>query len=221
MGESCWTVRVPSLAGLLVVVALTAGGCASTPGETELQGRVQRAVDGILATRDIPGASVAVIDAGRLVVAVSGYADLERRQPIGAEDEFRVASIAKTYLAARWLDLDSEGVMRLDEPVGRWLPHLPSRLAFLRTVTMRQLLSHTSGLAQTVTDDRDRGTRSKDPRREVSRDGCDGRAVDVRVARSGLPRRASMVRALPRWCGSWCADQRANGCERSSSEPSL
>lgn len=142
----------------LIAVALTAGSCTSTSdrGRPPLQERVQQAADAFLDTKDIPGVSVAVILEGREVVAVSGFADLERRQPIQPGDEFRLASITKNYVAALALDLDSEGVVRLDLPVGRWLPELPGRLSFLRGVTMRQLLSHTSGLAQTFTDDRDR-----------------------------------------------------------------
>jgi D-alanyl-D-alanine carboxypeptidase len=119
--------------------------------------RIQRATEQFLATRDIPGASVAVVLEGREVAVVSGFADLERREPIQPDDEFRLASITKNYVAAIALDLDREGVVQLDDPIGRWLPQLPGRLHFLRGVTMRQLLSHTSGLAQTPTDDRDRG----------------------------------------------------------------
>jgi D-alanyl-D-alanine carboxypeptidase len=144
---------------IAIAVALAVGGCTSTSdrGRPTLQERVQKAADAFLETRDIPGASVAVIMDGREAVAVSGFADLERRQPIQPDDEFRLASITKNYVAALALDLDREGVLRLDVPVGRWLSEVPSRLAFLRDVTMRQLLSHTSGLAQTFTDDRDRG----------------------------------------------------------------
>ena len=94
---------------------------------------------------------------GQVVTAVSGFADLEHHRPIRVNDEFRLASITKNYVAALALDLDRDGVVELDARVGRWLPSLPDDLGFLRNVSMRQLLSHTTGLAQTFTDDRDRG----------------------------------------------------------------
>jgi D-alanyl-D-alanine carboxypeptidase len=151
--------RLTAVVVMLVVLGLTAGSCTSERSDRSatLEERVHTAVDHFLETRDIPGASVAVMSRGRLVTVVSGFADLEKREPIRTSDEFRLASITKNYLAALALDLDDEGVLRLDEPIGRWLPTMPNRLDFLRVVTMRQLLSHTSGLAQTFVDDRDRG----------------------------------------------------------------
>lgn len=140
------------------VAGLIAGGCNATSDDSTeaLRSRLQIAVDEFVASRDVPGASVAVITDGRITTVVSGHADLEAQEPIGPNDEFRLASITKNYVAALALDLDAEGVVPLDEPIDPWLSDLPPGLD-LRGVTMRQLLSHTSGLAQTATDDRDRG----------------------------------------------------------------
>lgn len=151
-----WRALAISLA--IAVVALAAGGCAATSDDATdaLRSRVQVAVDEFLASRDIPGASVAIVTEGHVLTVVSGHADLERQDPIGPRDEFRLASITKTYLAALALSFDTEGVVALDEPIDPWLSDLPPGLD-LRGITMRQLLSHTSGLAQTATDDRDRG----------------------------------------------------------------
>src|SRR5215470_6613074 len=53
---------------------------------------------------------------------------------------FQIASVGKQICAATILLLRDDGLLDLDEPVGRWYPH--SRWKF----TVRQLLSHTSGL---------------------------------------------------------------------------
>jgi D-alanyl-D-alanine carboxypeptidase len=61
--------------------------------------------------------------------------------PVGGR--FRIASVSKTFLATVVLQLVGEGRLRLDDPVGHLLP---GRSVGLGRVTVRQLLSHTSGI---------------------------------------------------------------------------
>jgi len=62
---------------------------------------------------------------------------------MSATDRFRIASITKTFVATVVLQLVAEGKLRLDDPVGRWLPRVvPNGGA----ITIRELLDHTSGL---------------------------------------------------------------------------
>lgn len=146
------------IAFVVATTSVVAVGCAAAndSSASPLRERVQGAVDEFLDTHAVPGASVAVISGGRLVSVVSGFADLEQQQPIRVDDEFRLASITKTYIAALAVTLDDDGVVALDQPIGRWLSGSPAGLD-IRRVTLRQLLSHTSGLRQTATDDDDRG----------------------------------------------------------------
>jgi D-alanyl-D-alanine carboxypeptidase len=68
----------------------------------------------------------------------------------GADDAFRVYSITKTYLATVILQLVQERKLRLSDTVGELLPNaLP---AHKRAITVRQLLSHTSGLYDSMSD---------------------------------------------------------------------
>src|SRR3954451_24224339 len=55
----------------------------------------------------------------------------------------RIASVAKAFSGAVALRLVRDGRLRLDDTIGRWLPHLPAAWA---GVTLRQLLNHTSGM---------------------------------------------------------------------------
>ncbi len=141
------------------MVCLVVSGCRTPTHDASdvLQVRLQAAIDRLLDTRDIPGMSVAVITNGHLVRAVGGLADVEAHREVVVDDEFRLASITKTYVAALAVDRSKAGLIGLDDTVGRWLPDLPESLARLREATLRELLSHTSGLAQTFTADRDRG----------------------------------------------------------------
>ncbi|MFF8288296.1 serine hydrolase domain-containing protein [Streptomyces sp. NPDC016309] len=64
---------------------------------------------------------------------------------IGRADRFRAGSVTKTFIATVVLQLAAEGRLHLDDPVGRHLPGLvPAGAA--RNVTLRALLTHTSGL---------------------------------------------------------------------------
>jgi D-alanyl-D-alanine carboxypeptidase len=90
-----------------------------------------------------PGALVVVRTASGTRRAASGRA---RRHPSVAmepTDRFRVASITKTFVATIVLQLASEAKLRLADPVERWLPGLVPNGD---SITIRELLDHTSGL---------------------------------------------------------------------------
>lgn len=91
-----------------------------------------------------PGASVLVLREGAAVIRASyGLADREVQSVVTPATNFRLASVSKQFAAACILLLMEEGRLQLDDPVGRWLPSLPPAT---RDVTLRQLLTHTSGL---------------------------------------------------------------------------
>ncbi len=104
------------------------------------------AVDALMRDYDgrVPGASVLVLRDGQpLVRRGYGLADLEAGTPAGPGTNYRLASVTKQFTAAAILLLAEDGRLSLDDPVKRWLPSLP---AAADAVTLRQLLSHTSGL---------------------------------------------------------------------------
>jgi CubicO group peptidase (beta-lactamase class C family) len=91
-----------------------------------------------------PGASVLVVRDGEPVINKAyGYANLEERTPAAPNTNYRLASVTKQFTAAAVLLLVEDGRVQLAEPVRRWLPELP---ATLDVVTVRHLLTHTSGV---------------------------------------------------------------------------
>ncbi|HVF17649.1 MAG TPA: serine hydrolase domain-containing protein, partial [Steroidobacteraceae bacterium] len=72
-----------------------------------------------------------------------GYADLESRELITASTNFRLASITKQFTSAAILLLSEAGKLTVDDRVHAWLPTLPGAA---QPVTIRHLLTHTSGL---------------------------------------------------------------------------
>ncbi|WP_215543679.1 serine hydrolase domain-containing protein [Amycolatopsis sp. CA-230715] len=81
--------------------------------------------------------------------ATSGQADRATGQPVSPHSSFRIASNTKTFVAVVLLQLVGEGRLGLDDTVERHLPGLiRGNGNDGRTITVRQLLQHTSGLAE-------------------------------------------------------------------------
>lgn len=71
-----------------------------------------------------------------------GLADREAGRPVDADTEFELASIAKVFTATAVLQLTERGKMQLDAPFSQYFPDFP-----YPAITIRQLLSHSSGLS--------------------------------------------------------------------------
>jgi D-alanyl-D-alanine carboxypeptidase len=97
-----------------------------------------------MARRHIPGLSVAVIrDAKTILIRNYGLANVELSAPVTSESVFKLASVTKPFTAAAIMMLVEGGKIKLDEPIARYLSDLPPNW---RAVTVRQALSHTSGI---------------------------------------------------------------------------
>jgi CubicO group peptidase (beta-lactamase class C family) len=105
-----------------------------------------RAVDALMEryTGDAPGASVLVLREGVPLLRKSyGLADRETRVAATPATNYRLASVTKQFTAAAILLLVEEGRLSLDDGVRRWLPSLPTSA---NSITVRHLLTHSSGL---------------------------------------------------------------------------
>jgi CubicO group peptidase (beta-lactamase class C family) len=125
-----------ALAGALALLA----GCAPPPQDNGTH------IDALLRAYSgaVPGASVLVLRDGAPVFRRAyGLADLEQRVAATPATNYRLASMTKQFTAAAILTLAEDGQLSLDDPIVKWLPSLPPAAA---TVTVRQLLTHTSGL---------------------------------------------------------------------------
>lgn len=97
-------------------------------------------------TKDTPGCAAGVAQNGKVLLTRGyGTANLETGTPITAETIFESGSVAKQFTATAILLLMSDGKLRLDDRVQKYLPELPE---YDRPLTIRHLLSHTSGLRE-------------------------------------------------------------------------
>lgn len=98
--------------------------------------------------RRIPGLQIAVIKDDRLALLESyGFANVENRVPVTGQTLFPLNSGTKSFTGVAVMQLAEAGLVQLDAPVSRYLDDLPPAW---RTIRVRQLLAHTSGLPDIV-----------------------------------------------------------------------
>ncbi len=98
-----------------------------------------------------PGATLGVVLAnGESISLAVGYSDRNAKTPIKPTDRMLAGSVGKTFAAATALQLVKEGRISLDERIEKYLGREPwfARLPNARTITVRQLMNHTSGLVR-------------------------------------------------------------------------
>jgi len=104
--------------------------------------RVDQAVEKVIADTGIPSASIALVERGQIVyLQAYGKARLEPPMAASIEMQYSVGSVSKQFTAALILMLVEDGKMTLDDPVGKYLPHLTRA----NEVTVREVLSMTAG----------------------------------------------------------------------------
>jgi CubicO group peptidase (beta-lactamase class C family) len=95
-------------------------------------------------TLDSPGAAVSIVKDGMVVYRKGfGCAQLEYGIPITPSTVFHVASVSKQFTAMAVTMLEAAGKLSADDDIRKYLPELAD---FGKTITIRHLLSHTSGL---------------------------------------------------------------------------
>ena len=97
-----------------------------------------------------PGLSIAVLERGRLIkVAGYGLANVETDTPATPETVYKIASLSKQFLSAAIMLLVQEGKIGLDDKAEKYLNGSP---ASWRNITIRNLLTHTSGMVRDPSD---------------------------------------------------------------------
>jgi CubicO group peptidase (beta-lactamase class C family) len=112
--------------------------------------KIEAAIANEMSAQNVPGLAVGVVIDGELVHAKGyGVVDIETKTAPDGDTTYRIGSITKSFAALAVLALRDDGVLQLDDPLVRWIPEAasliyPTRDA--RPITLRQLLTHTSGL---------------------------------------------------------------------------
>jgi CubicO group peptidase (beta-lactamase class C family) len=142
-----------AILALALLSLLSTGGClraspATEPGAVEQSDvLLARRLDSHFSAAAAGGfnGTVLIARADRMILHKGyGFADRERRRPVTTATPFWIVSVSKSFTAAAILSLAERGRLSLDDPIGRFLPDVPDDK---RPITIRQLLTHSAGLA--------------------------------------------------------------------------
>ncbi|APR79205.1 Beta-lactamase class C [Minicystis rosea] len=125
--------------------------------DLDLTARLDGVLERALAASRVVGAVVLVARDGALVARRAvGLADRERGVPMREDTRFRLASMTKPIVTVAALALVERGVLGLDDPATRFLPDFaPTFAGRAAPITIRHLLTHTSGLGYAFLEPRD------------------------------------------------------------------
>ena len=127
---------------LIALHSSTAPAQAEASLNSELREKIDKAAQEVLAQTGVPSASIAIVRDGRIgYLHAYGFARLDPRTPAQSEMRYSIGSISKQFTAAAVLLLQEEGKLSLDDKVAKFIPNLTRA----NEVSIRQLLSHTSG----------------------------------------------------------------------------
>lgn len=135
--------------GVVATVALALGcGWGGASAVAEELGSLAPFVE----NREIAGGVTLLTQAGEtLEYAASGFADVEKKQPMTKETLFAVASMTKPVTATAVMILQDDGKLSIDDPVSKYLPEFEKMQLKDGTpagpITLRQLMTHTAGLS--------------------------------------------------------------------------
>lgn len=131
---------------LIILLFCVSVAAAQTPPVPDTVDRFIRAE---LERQRIPGMSVAILRGDSVLLARGyGFANLEHRVPATDSTVYAVGSLSKQFTAAAIVVLSQQGRLGLDDPITRYLPE---GSAVWSSVTIRHLLTHTSGVPEDTT----------------------------------------------------------------------
>lgn len=102
-------------------------------------------VNNYMERNGLPGASIVIVKDGK-VIYEKGYGHDSEGKSVTEKTLMRIGSVSKSFTAFSVLQLVDEGKIKLDDPVVKYLPELKMDDTRLQKITIRHLLSHTSGI---------------------------------------------------------------------------
>ncbi|HMG72584.1 MAG TPA: serine hydrolase domain-containing protein [Pyrinomonadaceae bacterium] len=133
---------IRSFALIIILAFATFNVTAQTQLSADLTEKIDKVATDALAKTGVPSASIAIVKDGQIVyVKAYGDARLDPKTPATPQMRYSIGSISKQFTAAAILLLQEQGKLSLDDKVAKFIPNLTRA----NEVTIRQLLSHTSG----------------------------------------------------------------------------
>ena len=136
----------------LPLMAFVLGGCGGSNSSSQQPPSLDKAVDGVvqnsMQSTGVPGVTVALAQNGAVMYAQGyGFSDLMTHQATQPNVIFEIGSITKQFTAAIIMKLQEMALLHVDDSMATYLPEY----GFPSAITIRMLLTHTSGLANYTT----------------------------------------------------------------------
>jgi D-alanyl-D-alanine carboxypeptidase len=142
--DASWFRLISVLTLMFLALGAATGAAQIVLPTAEGLAELDRWIEAHLEEHKIPGALVAVAPKGRMIHLKSyGMANVELSVPVSDRTVFEIGSISKQFASAVAMLLVEEERLGLDDSIHQYLPDLPSEW---HGVTVRQLLTHTSGI---------------------------------------------------------------------------
>jgi CubicO group peptidase (beta-lactamase class C family) len=107
----------------------------------------EKSIEKSMARSQTPGLSISIVHKGKEVYAKAfGVKDLSTQEPLKTDHQFHWASVTKPIVAAAAMQLVEQGKLDLDVPIIGYLAYFTLDDPNFRTITSRQLLTHTAGM---------------------------------------------------------------------------
>jgi len=158
-----WRNRSVALTVFAVVLAILGAGTACGAAESvdtlgqvplvEINAAVREAIEALRVADGFPGVVVGyVLPDGRAASVAVGLSDAVAETPMQPGDRMLSGSIGKTYVSAVTLQLVSEGLISLDDPLSDWFGEEEwfARIPNANDLTVRHLMTHTSGIPRHI-----------------------------------------------------------------------
>ena len=128
---------------IAALMGIASFGPASAAGTRSGHARLQAEIQDLVTVDGVPGVTAVMSQEGQFTEMAAGLADIPDRRSMRPDDQFRIASITKTFVATVVLQLVAEHRLALDQPIAGLLAEpVPDA----DQITVRELLNHSSGL---------------------------------------------------------------------------
>jgi len=141
----------PSRLAFFYILTALAAASSTAAQTTEVTGRIDEYLRSEMTRQRIPGLSLAVIKDGKpLVVKGYGLSNIEHQVAVKPETIFQSGSMGKQFTSTAVMLLVEEGKIGLDDKISRYVGAVPPAW---RSITVRQVLNHISGMPNDFTDE--------------------------------------------------------------------
>ncbi|TAG03670.1 MAG: class A beta-lactamase-related serine hydrolase [Betaproteobacteria bacterium] len=136
------SLRILRNLNLILIVAVLLAGCSLLPRQSAQ--RIDSVIAGEMAKQRVPGLAVGVVQRGEVIRAAGfGLANVEHAVPVKNTTVFQSGSLAKQFTAVAVMLQVEDGKLALDDSIAQYLPEAP---VTWQPITVRHLLTHTSGI---------------------------------------------------------------------------